>query len=145
MHTHQMMIAVSLASAGMLALGCEHTDDRVANSRPAQQQMGATNTQGRESSLDPPVVNHLARARCDREQACNNVGDGKTYASRQVCMDQFRGGVANDLNAHQCPGGINAAAVQECLTAIGNEECGAHPVEAIIRIDKCRSGALCMK
>jgi hypothetical protein len=145
MHTPQMMIAVSLASAGMVVLGCEHTDDRVATSRPAQQPMGATNTQGRESSLDPPVVNHLARARCDREQACNNVGDGKEYASRQVCMDQARGGVANDLNSHQCPGGINRAAVQECLTAIGNEECGAHPVEAITRMDKCRSGAMCMK
>jgi hypothetical protein len=145
MHTHQIVVAVALASAGMLALGCEHTDDRVATSPPAQQQMGSTNAQGMESAPDSTVVKHLARARCDREQICNNVGDGRTYASRQVCVDQFRGAIANDLNAHQCPGGINDNAVAECLAAIGNEECGAHPMEAMVRADKCRSGALCMK
>ena len=145
MHIHQILIAVALGSAGMLVLGCAHTDDRVATSRPAPRQMGVTNAQRAEIAPDFTVANELARARCDREQTCNNVGDGRTYASRQACVDQFRGGVANDLNAHQCPGGINANAVEECLSAIGNEECGAHPMEAMVRMDKCRSGALCMK
>jgi hypothetical protein len=140
-----MMIAVSLASAGMLVLGCEHTDDRAETCTPAQRQMGVTNTQGRESHFHTSVVGHLASARCDREQTCNNVGDGQKYASRRVCMEQFRGSVANDLNSHECPGGINGAAVQECVAAIGKEECGAHPVETITRMDKCRSGAICIK
>jgi hypothetical protein len=60
-------------------------------------------------------------------------------------MEQLRGSAANDLNSHECPGGINRAAVQECLAAIGKEECGAHPVEAITRMDKCRSGAMWIK
>lgn len=108
------------------------------------QQVGATNTQG---PGDAPfsVVDRLANAGCEREQGCNNVGDGKKYASHQVCMDQLRGSIANDINSYQCPGGINGAAAHECLTAIGNEECGVHPAEAITRFDKCRSSVMCMR
>jgi hypothetical protein len=141
-------LALSLASAGVLALGCEHTDDRnVATSSPAaapvSQSMGATNAQP--ASVDSSVVDRLSNARCDREQACDNVGDGKRYASRHVCLEQLRGSIANDLNSFQCPHGIDGSAVQQCVWAIGGEECGAHPVEAITRMDKCRNGAMCIK
>jgi hypothetical protein len=144
MKTLRMAVAVSLASAGVLTLGCEHTEDRtVVTSEPARaptRSMGVTNSQA-----DASVVDRLSNARCDREESCNNVGDGKKYASRRVCLDQMRGGIANDLNSYQCPRGIDGAAVHQCLMAIGNEECGAHPIEAITRMDKCRSGAMCMK
>ena len=135
MKTLRMAVAVSLASAGVLALGCEHTEDRnVASSQPASA-----------SARDAAVVDRLSTARCDREAACDNVGDGKKYASRQVCLDKTHGGIANDINSYQCPRGIDGTAVSQCLTAIANEECGAHPIEAITRVDKCRSGAMCMK
>jgi hypothetical protein len=134
MKTFLITVPVSLASAGILALGCEHTEDRSVTSEPA-----------RPPAPDTSVVDRLSDARCDREQTCNNVGDGKKYASRPVCLDQIRGGIANDINSYKCPGGIDTAAVEHCLAAIGDEECGAHPIEAITRIDKCRSGAMCMK
>jgi hypothetical protein len=131
----RMAVAVSLASAGMLSLGCEHTENRnVVTSEPAPA-----------PTRDTAVVDRLSSSRCDREATCDNVGDGKKYASRQVCIDKMRGGIANDINSYQCPRGIDATAVSQCLTAIGNEECGAHPIEAITRMDKCRSGAMCMK
>ena len=140
-----MMVAVSLVSVGALVAGCEHTEDRHAvNSEPARattRPMGVTNLQADTSS----VVTRLSDARCDREEACNNVGDGKKYASRRVCLDQMHGSIANDLNAYQCPGGIDEAAVQQCQVAIRSEECGAHPLEAIARMDKCRSGPMCRK
>jgi hypothetical protein len=198
MKTLHTLVVVSLASAGMMAAGCEHTDDRsVANSAPTPaaawapaktpdspapaaawapakipqeplepvrapretqtpqtspqtrnptpvtRPMGATNVQPRAS--DATFVERIASARCDREQTCANIGDGRKYASRNVCMDQLRGRIANDLNSYQCPLGIDTGAVEECLAAIGAEQCGAHPVEAISRMDKCRSGAMCMK
>jgi hypothetical protein len=139
-------VTLALASATLLTLGCEHTDDQnVATPAPGSvpQPMGATNPQSRE--VDASIVDRLANARCDREQACNNVGDGRKYSSRRTCSEQLHGGISNDLNSYQCPGGIDGTAVQQCLTAIGNEECGAHPVEAITRMDKCRSGAMCLK
>jgi hypothetical protein len=145
MKTLRRIVAVSLVSAGALVAGCEHTDDRhAANSAPARattRPTGVTNAQAGTS----PVVNRLSDARCDREQACDNIGDGKKYASRRVCLDEMRGNIANDLNAYQCPGGIDEAAVRECQMAIRNEECGVHPFEAITRMDKCRSGPMCKK
>jgi uncharacterized protein DUF6184 len=134
MKTLRMAVAAFLASTGTLALGCEHTEDRNVTSDPPPA-----------PTRDASVVDRLSNARCDREAACDNVGDGKKYASRQVCLDKMRGGIANDINSYQCPRGIDGTAVQECLAAIGNEECGAHPIEAITRMDKCRSGAMCMK
>jgi hypothetical protein len=134
MKTLRIAVAVSLACTGLLALGCEHTEDRnVATSEPAPT-----------STRDTAVVDRLSNARCDREAACDNVGDGKKYASRRVCLDKMHGGIANDINSYQCPRGVDATAVSQCLTAMGNEECGAHPMEAITRMDKCRSGAMCM-
>jgi hypothetical protein len=134
MKTLRIAVAVSsLLSVGILPLGCEHTEDRnavAADPAPAR---------------DTLAVDRLSNARCDREAACNNVGDGKKYASGQVCLDKMHGSIANDINTYQCPRGIDGNAVQECLTAIGNEECGAHPIEAITRMDKCRSSAMCLK
>ena len=151
MKTLNTMVAISLASAATLVLGCEHTDDRpvAVTAAPAPVQtrepLGATNPQPRSNYADASVVDRLSSARCDREQFCSNVGDGRKYASRRVCMDQLHGTVANDLNSYQCPRGIDGTAVQECLSAIASEECGAHPVEAITRMEKCRTGAMCMK
>ena len=150
MNTLHTMIATSSVSAALLVLGCEHADDRyVATATPAavrtRDRLGATNSQPPSSNADASVVDRLSSARCDREQSCNNVGDGKKYASRGVCMDQLHGAVANDLNSYQCPRGIDGPAVRECVSAIAGEECGAHPVEAITRMEKCRTGAMCMK
>jgi hypothetical protein len=143
------MVAVTLASAGTLIFGCAHNNQGTANNPPPpppppyNQPVGATNPMP--NGMDPAIVDRLASARCDREQSCDNVGDGKKFASRHVCMEQLRGSIGNDLNAYQCPSGINQSAVTYCVSAISAEECGAHPVETITRIDKCRSGAMCMK
>ena len=163
MKTIHTIVVVSLAGAGLVMAGCQHSEDRsVATSSPAttpapqpmgqayspppatatSRSMGATNVQPGSVAT---IIESLATARCDREQTCGNVGDGKKYASRHACMEQLRGGIANDLNPYQCPGGIDTAAVEACLSAVGAEECGAHPIEAITRFDKCRNGAICRK
>jgi uncharacterized protein DUF6184 len=111
-----------------------------ANQGPAVYGTGVTNAQ----SSDSAVVSKLATARCDREQGCNNVGAGQKYASHDVCMDQMRGSLANDLNAYDCRGGIDEDQLARCMTAIRNEEC-SHPLDTISRMDKCRTGALCLK
>jgi len=139
-----MVVAVALVSAGAVVAGCGHTAERHAtNSEPARASSRPTGVANLQA--DTAVVNRLSDARCAREQACNNVGDGKKFSSRSVCLDQMRGGIANDLNAYQCPGGIDEAAVRQCQVAIRSEECGAHPFETITRMDKCRSGPMCMK
>jgi hypothetical protein len=64
--------------------------------------------------------------------------------SRGVCTDQVRGSIANDLNAYDCPRGIDSEALDRCMAAIKSEEC-SHPFDTLTRYDKCRTGALCMK
>ncbi len=147
MKIRDTLLAVSMVTVGVLGLGCAHNDDNTVASTPdrhfnSTQPAGVANRQA--TNMDG-TIDRLTAARCDREQACSNIGDGKKYASRRVCMDQVRGSIGNDLNANQCPRGLDDAAVDQCLSAIGNEECGAHPVEALSRFDKCRAGNMCSK
>jgi hypothetical protein len=133
-HLILTMCRISIAATGLL-VACGG-----AKQEPAVSGTGVVSAQ----RADSAVVDKLASARCDREQSCNNVGGGQKYASRDVCMDQMRGSLANELNAYDCPRGIDEAQLGECMTAIRNEECG-HPIDTISRMAKCRTSALCMK
>jgi len=97
-----------------------------------------------QTGADMAVVDRLSEARCDQEQTCKNVGPGAKYASRSTCMEQIHGSIANDLNAYNCPRGLDSAGVDRCMAAIKSEECN-HPFDTLTRYDKCRTGALCMK
>jgi Family of unknown function (DUF6184) len=135
-HPLRTMCGISLVTMGLLAAcGGSNREPAVPGTSP-----GVTNAQ----MADSAVVGRLATARCDREQTCNNVGAGQKYVSRENCMDQMRGSLANDLNAYECPRGIDEERLDRCMAAIRNEECG-HPLDTIGRMDKCRTGSLCMK
>jgi hypothetical protein len=97
-----------------------------------------------QKGADMAVVNRLSEARCDQEQTCKNVGPGAKYASRSTCMEQIHGSIANDLNAYNCPRGLDSAGVDRCMAAIKGEECN-HPFDTLTRYDTCRTGALCMR
>ena len=103
--------------------------------------VGATNAQ---KNVDASIVSQLAYARCERERTCNNVGPGDKYVSHDVCMDQMRGSLANDLNAYDCPRGIDRDALERCSAAIRVEEC-SHPLDTLSRMEKCRTAAICMR
>lgn len=59
-------------------------------------------------------------------------------------MNQLRGSIGNELNAYNCPRGLDSDAVDHCMTAIKNESC-EHPFETLSRFDKCRTGNLCIR
>ncbi|MDP9000236.1 MAG: DUF6184 family natural product biosynthesis lipoprotein [Myxococcota bacterium] len=136
-HLIRATFGFSLATMGFLA-ACGGS-----NQEPAVSGTGVTSAQTAQKA-DSAIVGKLAAARCDREQTCNNVGAGQKYASRDVCMDQMRGGLANDLNSYECPKGIDEAQLDKCMNGIRSEEC-SHPLDTISRMEKCRTGALCMK
>ena len=97
-----------------------------------------------QNAADKTVVDKLATARCDQEQGCNNIGSGAKFASRDVCLDQIRGSIGNDLNGYKCQRGLDSDAIDHCMMAIKGEEC-SHPFDTLMRLDKCRSGSICMK
>jgi hypothetical protein len=43
-----------------------------------------------------------------------------------------------------CPAGIREKELSDCLQAIREEDCG-NPLDAIARLNACRSGNLCAK
>lgn len=145
MSTQTKLGVVSLLTTTALA-ACAHAE----RSDPAvpgtvayhEVTIGVANTQA--SDNDQWVVELLASARCDREQSCSNVGGGRTYASRNVCLDTMRGSIGNDLNVYNCPLGIDRANLERCKVAIHEEHCG-DAVATISRAQACRTAALCLK
>jgi len=132
----KVLHALGALSLAVLLGACNRSDSERSYERP-----GVTN---RQPVVDSVTVNRLATARCDREQACNNVGAGQKYATHDVCLDEMRGKLANEMNSYTCPGGFDRVGLQACVSAIQTEECG-NPLDTIERIDKCRKDALCAK
>jgi len=152
MKTFRPLYALSLTTLGPL-LACGGASQEPPNTAisaesqpapmagtPVESHPGVTSAQ----SVDKSVVHQLASARCDQEQTCNNVGPKAKFASRETCMDQMKGSMGNDLNAYNCPRGIDREALNRCMAAVTSEEC-SHPFDTLARFDKCRTGALCMK
>jgi hypothetical protein len=103
-------------------------------------------TTGGSQELASPVDSHfsddVARARCDREQTCNNVGVGKTYATRDVCVEKFRADTSNDFTKSSCPNGLSRPALEKCMADIRGERCD-NPLDTISRLSACSKSSLC--
>jgi hypothetical protein len=90
------------------------------------------------------AVASIATARCDREVRCKNIGRKEKYGTRADCVADLQRDRRDDLNSDVCPGGIREKQLNDCLQSIRDEDCG-NPLEAISRLNACRSGNLCAK
>lgn len=90
------------------------------------------------------AVGKIVAARCARESACNNVGVDKHYTNPQACTQKIGADMKDDLNAKDCPAGIDQKELGECLEAIRTEQCN-NPIDSISRIAACRTSDLCLK
>jgi hypothetical protein len=89
------------------------------------------------------AAEQIARARCEREQECGNIGRDKTFSSSQDCLARIQNDWKEDLNARQCPGGINQHELNECLEQVRAEAC-SNPFDTLARITECTSGQICI-
>ena len=133
-----------LCLAGTATFACDHNSPPAAN---------AANEQARPNDANPPLVaasgthsakEQIAAARCEREQACGNVGDNKSYSSSQDCLARIRADWKDDLNARECPGGVNNHELNECLQQIRGEACG-NPFDTLARITECTQRQICIE
>lgn len=85
----------------------------------------------------------IAEARCAREQRCDNVGTDKKFSSQQDCMDTIRNDWREELNALECPGGVDEAQLNECMAEIRDEECSS-PLDTLSRVAECGAGQICV-
>jgi hypothetical protein len=120
---------------------CDHPATHNTTPDLSSSPSGVTNAQAR---ADGQLVDELANARCDRETWCKNVGAGQKYASRDVCVDQMRGSIGNDLNPQNCPAGIERARFDGCVAATRAEQCD-RPLDTLARVQECRTSDMCLK
>ena len=140
MKTQRFVISLTLPIFASL-FACEHPATHNTTPDEHSPSAGATNAQARE---DRRFVDEMASARCDREDGCKNVGAGQKFASRDVCVDQMRGSVGNELNPQNCSLGIDRKHFDRCITAIRLEECD-HPLDTLARMQKCLMSDMCLK
>lgn len=90
------------------------------------------------------ATDQIADARCERERVCGNIGADKSYSSTQDCLARIRSDWKDDLNARECPGGVDQQQLDECLTQIRAESCG-NPIDTLARLTECTSGQICVE
>lgn len=126
-----------LGLAGLtLILGCNRSNDPEPMA-PASRPVVETPRSAAASAAES-----IAQSRCEREQRCENVGGDRKFSSMDDCLTRVRTDWKDDLNARECPGGINRAELDECLNEIRNEECSS-PFDTLERVAACTSGQIC--
>lgn len=88
------------------------------------------------------LVGRIAQARCDREVACDRVGEGKAFATSQQCMSTLRNRARADVVDAQCARGFDNTQIALCLTSIRQFRCESG-LDAIEVIGQCQRSALC--
>jgi hypothetical protein len=88
------------------------------------------------------AIDAIVKARCAREQRCGEVGHGKEWMSAGACAAQLRIDLNVDLNTYNCPRGVAASRLNECVADARDEACG-NPIDAMARIMSCRVGHIC--
>lgn len=142
----KMQPALVLAAALAAAIGaCDRSGVR--SERSAEPSEPATKVPERRPEAvmtagHPGVVDGIAHARCAREQRCGNVGQDEKWLTLESCIRRIKADWRDELNAFECPGGIDERELEECMEEIRNEDC-ASPVDTLGRIVACRSGDIC--
>ncbi len=149
-------ISIACVAAGILAVvGCNREKERTTTTTGGEQprveerpqvreheQPGTTTITGAKLA-NVAAVDKVVAARCEREATCKNVGVDKRYANAQVCSQKLHADMKEDLNAKECPHGIDQKELNECLEAIRKEDCN-NPIDTIGRLAACRTSDLCL-
>ena len=138
MNTFSKLGLYSLAMATALSVvGCNKTSNRDARSSAIGDGMTP-------ASRARTAAEQIAQARCEREQQCGNIGADKSFSSSQDCLVRIQSDWKDDLNARECPGGINQKELNECVMQVRTEACG-NPFDTLARITECTSAQICIE
>jgi Family of unknown function (DUF6184) len=137
-------LGLCLLGLGLVSVvGCNKENERdpnLARNEPKPLAGGTLTPASRTRS----AAEQLAQARCEREQKCSNIGNDKTYSSSQDCLARVQNDWKDDLNARECPGGINQQQLDECMGQIRGEACNS-PFDTLARITECTSAQICIE
>jgi hypothetical protein len=130
-------VATVIATMGVSLVACNREKQATGEGRSPGDETPAADRVEPEAA-----VNSMSEARCEYEQRCGNVGQDRTYSDKDHCLTRFKGDFQKELNAWECPGGINRDELTECLTEIRNNDCNS-PFDSLERVIACRSSDLC--
>jgi hypothetical protein len=142
------LFTLALVGAGALAVtGCDRDDRALAVDRDKGRAPGyEAKDEPRAPAVAPGMigatVDRIAEARCKREARCNNIGADEDFKSHDACLSSIREKTRDDLNASDCPGGIDQKELNECLEEINNDSCN-NPLDTLGRLAACRSSDMC--
>lgn len=102
------------------------------------------NEDGRSGNGAPgdTVVSRVARARCDREQYCDRVGEGKAFGTGEQCTNVLRERARAEVVHAQCDRGFETSQLALCLNAIRQVPCDTR-LDSIDTLPNCQSSAIC--
>jgi hypothetical protein len=89
-------------------------------------------------------IGRIIEGRCDREDACGRIGEGKKWETRRACREEMSLDERSSLRADRCPGGLDADAVNECVDKVRSQRC-RDPIDAIAREAVCQKLRLCLR
>ena len=130
--------ALTLVGLGIVAIACGRSYDTRPAAAGSAETTGAAGRDANDASIEK-----LSTAKCEREERCSNVGQGKKYASKDSCLTENRSSNRSELRSNECPGGIDQRQLDKCLAEIKAEHCG-NALDKIGRLTACRDAALCM-
>jgi len=125
-------ISLCFCAAGVVVLGGCHESASA----------GAATTTSAPVIDNSQAINSITYARCSRENACNDIGSDKKYATFDACVKELGHDTGITLRVDKCPQGVLADRLDGCLNDIRTERCG-NPIDTIERIASCRKGMLC--
>lgn len=89
------------------------------------------------------IVGRVARARCDREQYCDRVGEGKPFGTGEQCTNVLRERARAEVVHAQCERGFETSQVALCLNAIRQAPCDVR-LDSMDSLPSCQSKELCV-
>jgi hypothetical protein len=122
------------ASCAALVAACSH----------APPVKSSTTTTGVKVMANDVGIARIIEGRCDREDACGRIGEGKKWETRRACREEMELDERSSLRADRCPGGLDGDAVNECVEKVRSQRC-RDPIAAITREAVCQKLRLCLR
>lgn len=65
----------------------------------------------------------VTTTRCDREEACSNVGTGKEFGDRDACVNEIGHDNVSTFSSEECPSGVDADRLDACISELKASPC----------------------
>jgi hypothetical protein len=140
--TFRTSIQVGVFSAIALLAACSRDSRPAEEPAPASAYDPTNEAELRPASRAASAAESITEARCAREQRCENIGADKKYSSFADCSARIKNDWKDELNARECPGGVDQKELDECLASIRNEDCNS-PFDTLGRLSECMVAPIC--